>query len=130
MVDKREARRRVRVAVRAAMGTRGWNIQQLIDASGLDRSTLADFLDGKRWPQSRTLGALERALEWPVGAIAEMLEGGPAPTVGGDTDPPNEEESVLLYRRPEGLTDQEWDRVKAESREYIEWQIERASRER
>lgn len=129
MVDKEEARRRVRVAVKGEMGRRGWNIQQLIDESGLDRSTLGDFLDGKRWPQSRTLGAVERALGWPVSSIALMLEGGDPPTVGGDTDDA-ETEDELLYRRPEGLTDEEWERVKAESRGFIEWQIEKAARER
>ena len=126
MTDKAEARRRVRVAVRGEMGRRGWNIQQLIDASGLDRSTLGDFLEGNRWPQSRTLGAIEKALDWPVSSIAHMLEGGDPPTVGGPADDP-ETEVDLLYRRPEGLSDDEWARVKRESREFIEWQIEKAS---
>ena len=131
MADKAEARRTVRVAVKGEMGRRGWNIQQLIDASGLDRSTLGDFLDGKRWPQSRTLGAIERAFEWPAGAIAEMLEGGSPPVVGGDPeDAEPETGSDLLYRRPDGLSDVEWERVKEESRGFIEWQIDRASRER
>jgi lambda repressor-like predicted transcriptional regulator len=129
MVDKEEARRRVRVAVKGEMGRRGWNIQQLIDESGLDRSTLGDFLDGKRWPQSRTLGAVERALDWPVSSIAMMLEGGDPPAVGGDTQDA-ETEDELLYRRPEGLSDEEWERVKEESRGFIEWQIEKAARER
>lgn len=130
MVDKTEQRRRVRVAVKGEMGRRGWNIQQLIDESNLDRSTLGDFLEGKRWPQSRTLGAVEKALGWPAGSIADMIEGGPPPTVGGDNEDAAEEPADLLYRRPDGLTDEEWERVKAESREYIEWQIEKASRER
>jgi hypothetical protein len=111
------------------MGRRGWNIQQLMDESGLDRSTLGDFLDGKRWPQSRTLGAIERALDWPVSSIAQMLEGGEPPAVGGDVKDPDTQDE-LLYRRPEGLTDAEWERVKEESRGFIEWQIERAARER
>lgn len=128
-MDKEEARRRVRVAVKGEMGRRGWNIQQLMDESGLDRSTLGDFLDGKRWPQSRTLGAIERALDWPVSSIAQMLEGGEPPAVGGDVKDPDTQDE-LLYRRPEGLTDAEWERVKEESRGFIEWQIERAARER
>lgn len=130
MKDKAEARRRVRIAVRAEMGVRGWNTQDLIDASGLDRSTLGDFLAGTRWPQSRTLGAVERALGWVPGAIAEMLEGGDPPSVGGSGDDAASSGDSLLYRRPDGLSDEEWEKVKQESREYIEWQIERASRER
>lgn len=130
-MDKAEARRRVRVAVKGEMGRRGWNNQQLMEAADLDRSTVSDFLEGKRWPQSRTLGAIERAVEWPVSTIAAMLEGGDAPVVGGDTeDADNGEEDALLYRRPEGLSDQEWERVKQESRGFIEWQINRAAQER
>lgn len=82
MADKTEQRRRVRVAVQAEMATRGWNQQQLIDASGLDRSTLGDFLDGKRWPQTRTLGAIEKAIGWRPGTIAGVLEGAEPPTPG------------------------------------------------
>lgn len=130
MVDKEESRRRVRIAVKGAMSSRGWNIQQLIDASGLDRSTLGDFLAGERWPQSRTLGAIERSLDWPPGSIANVLEGGEPPAVSGPAQDAPQEEDSLLYRRPEGLTDQEWEQVKAESRGFIEWQIERAARER
>lgn len=133
MLDKAEARRRVRIAVKAEMGARGWNIQQLIDESGLDRSTLGDFLEGKRWPQSRTLGAIERALGWQAGWIATVLEGGDIPAVGAvEQDPASKEvdDSLLLYRRPEGLSDADWERVKEESRGFIEWQIEKAARER
>lgn len=131
-MEKAEARRRVRVAVNGELGRRGWNTQQLMDASGLDRATVSTFLSGERWPQSRTLGAVERALEWPVSSIASMLEGGDPPEiVGASTQDPNEEEEDdLLYRRPDGLSDQEWDRVKRESRGFIEWQIERAAQER
>jgi predicted DNA-binding transcriptional regulator AlpA len=102
MVDKEEARRRVRVAVKGEMGRRGWNIQQLIDASGLDRSTLGDFLDGKRWPQSRTLGAVEKALGWPVSSIALMLEGGDPP-VGGDPAPESAAGPLLTEATDEEL---------------------------
>ncbi len=130
MVDKAEARRRVRVAVKAEMGRRRWNIQQLIDASGLDRSTVGDFLDGTRWPQQRTLGAIEEALGWPSGSIPEVLEGGEPPSVGGSQDDSADQEDSLLYRRPEGLDDEEWERIKQESRGFIEWQIQRAAQER
>jgi transcriptional regulator with XRE-family HTH domain len=129
-MDKAEARRTVRVAVKGEMGRRGWNIQQLMDATGLDRSTLGDFLEGKRWPQSRTLGAVEKALEWPVSSIALMLEGGDPPVVSGDTEDADHEEDTLLFRRPDGLSGQEWERVKREARGFIEWQLDRAAQER
>lgn len=126
-----EARTAVRVAVQAELGHRGWNIAQLRDATGTDNGTLGDFLSGARWPRIKTLGAIEKALGWPAGTIASMLAGGPAPSVGGETeDVGNEDEDTLLYRRPEGISDDEWERIKKESRGFIEWQIQRAAEER
>lgn len=129
MVDKAEGRRRARVAVKGEMGRRGWNIQQLHESSGLDRNTLGDFLDGKRWGQAKTLGSIERALGWPPGTIAGM-EAGDEPPVSGVDEDPTPAEDALLYRRPEGLSDEEWERVKNESRGFIEWQIAKAAQER
>jgi transcriptional regulator with XRE-family HTH domain len=86
MVDKAEARRRVRVAVQGAMSARGWNIADLVTASGRDRSTISDFLSGERWPQSATLGTITKALGWPDTAVAEILAGAdPAAAVGANT---------------------------------------------
>lgn len=123
-------RSRVRAAVTAEMAHRGWNIADLASGAKVDPGTISDFLSGERWPQIRTLGRVERALAWPAGAVARMLNGGAAPAVGGSTDDPEEPDDELLYRRPDGLSDAEWDQVKRESREFIEWQIEKASRER
>lgn len=93
-MDREEGRRRVRIAVSGEMGRRGWNIAQLHEATGLDKSTLGDFLSGQRWGQHKTLGAIEKALGWPPGTIARILEGedppGPAENavpVGAGVDP-------------------------------------------
>lgn len=51
-------------------------------------------------------------------------------TVGADHDDSQQLEDSLLYRRPEGLADEEWEEIKRETRGYLEWQIERAARER
>lgn len=131
MLDKEEGRRRARLAVKTELSRRGWNVQDLTNATGVNRSTLGDFLNGERWPQVRTLSAIEKTLGWAAGTFALILDGEePLVAVGGDTQDVPEEESALLYRRPEGLSDAEWERVKQESREFIEWQIEKASRER
>lgn len=130
MSEKAEGRRRARIAVKGELGRRGWNIQQLHEASGLDRNTLGDFLDGKRWGQAKTLGAIERALGWPPGSIAGMEAGDEAPNVSAPDEDPLPTEDALLYRRPDGLSDEEWERVKEESRGFIEWQIAKAAQER
>ncbi|MBD3784936.1 MAG: sodium/proton-translocating pyrophosphatase, partial [Micrococcales bacterium] len=69
----------MRVAVRRHMASRGWNKAELQEAAGIDPNTAGDFLNGRRWPQGRTLSKIERALEWPPGTIAAALEGAPLP---------------------------------------------------
>jgi hypothetical protein len=81
MLNKEEGRRRVRVAVTAEMGRLGWNIQDLINASGLDRKTVSSFLEGERWPQMSKRSRIEAALGWQPGTMAGILEG----AVGGGT---------------------------------------------
>ena len=129
-MNREEARAAVRVAVTAEMASRGWNIADLRNAADIDPGTIGDFLDGSRWPQIRTLGKIEKALDWPAGTIAAMLAGAPAPTVGGPTEDRKIAEDTLRFRRPDGISDQEWERIREEARGFIEWQIERAARER
>ena len=52
--------------------------------AGVDPGTLANFLDGTRWPQSRTLSKIEAAIGWPPGYIAELAEGSTTTEIGGD----------------------------------------------
>lgn len=85
MLDKEEARSRVRADVVAAMSDLRWNLQDLIDRAGVDRKTLKAFIDGDRWPQMGTLGRIEGALGWEPGRIAGMLRGDLQTTVGGPT---------------------------------------------
>lgn len=121
--------RRAADAVAAWMAGREWNNTQLVAATGVDAGTIGDFLNGKRWPKTGTQGKIEKALSWPPGTLRAIAGGAEPPAVGGDTQDA-ETEDELLYRRPEGLSDEEWERVKDESRGFIEWQIEKAARER
>lgn len=84
MKSREEARRDVRLAVRAHMSHRRWNKAELQEAAKIDANTAGDFLNGERWPQAKTLSKIEAALEWKPGTIAAMLEGGPAPQVRDD----------------------------------------------
>lgn len=115
-----------------------WNNAALVTAAGVDAGTVGDFLNGQRWPKLGTQGKLERALRWPAGTLRAiaMGEDAPAPddefdtTVGGSTQDAHDEEEELLYRQPEGMSAEQWARIKAESRRFIEWQIEQAAQER
>jgi transcriptional regulator with XRE-family HTH domain len=49
--------------IRGARGLLGWSQQDLADAAGISRPTIADFESGKRAPYERTLEQLQSALE-------------------------------------------------------------------
>jgi hypothetical protein len=128
--------RRASDAVAAWLARRHRNPAWLVAVTKADPGTIADFLNGTRWPKLGTQGRIEDALGWPPGTIRQIGFGGDVPedqdeTVGASgEDAVHEEEDTLLYRRPEGLTDEEWEQVKRESRGFIEWQIQRAAQER
>lgn len=127
--DQRRASR----AVTAWLAHHERNTAWLVRQTEADPGTIGDFLNGNRWPKFKTQGRIEKALGWPAGTMTAISDGAEPPNldtaVGGDTQDA-ETEDELLYRRPEGLSDAEWERVKRESRGFIEWQIERAARER
>ncbi|WP_248582560.1 hypothetical protein [Nocardioides sp. InS609-2] len=131
-----ETQRRASRAVARWLAHREANTAWLVRQTGSDPGTIGDFLNGNRWPKFKTQGRIEKALSWPAGTLTAIADGADAPdpdvnqpeNVGGDTHDP--EDNELLYRRPDNLSDAEWERVKAESRGFIEWQIEKASRER
>lgn len=110
----------------------------LAETAKVDPGTVGDFLAGERWPKIGTQGKIEKALGWPAGVIRQIGNGDdtieppmdrnrPAPTSVG---PSTEDADTLLYRRPDGLTDKQWEDVKASHREHLEWLIDRATRER
>ncbi|ATU91767.1 transcriptional regulator [Phyllobacterium zundukense] len=65
--------------IRAARGLLGWSQQQLAEAAGVGRATIADFETGKRTPYARTIEEMQRTLE-SAGVI--FLESGQAVTGG------------------------------------------------
>lgn len=107
------------------------NPSWLVEATGADPGTISDFLHGLRWPKLSTQGKIEAALGWPPGTIRSIGNGADAPaipeSVGDVTQSGRTSESdVLLYQRPDDISDDDWERIKRESREYIEWKIEQA----
>jgi hypothetical protein len=47
----------------------------LARSAQVDPATVRDFLSGGHWPQTRTRGRLEAALEWAPGTIERMATG-------------------------------------------------------
>jgi transcriptional regulator with XRE-family HTH domain len=64
---------------RAARGLVGWSQDQLVEASGVTRATIANFELGKRAPYERTLDELRRAFE--AAGVIFVEENGEGPGV-------------------------------------------------
>src|SRR5262245_32144959 len=105
--------RRASDAVAAWLAGRHRNPGWLVDETGVDPSTIGDFLNGSRWPKLSTQGKVEAAVGWEPGTIRRIGNGADVPpfseTVGsGSHDVQVSGADTLLYRRPAGLTDEEW----------------------
>lgn len=73
-MDIETRRAEVRGEVRAAMAARGWNNAELAEAADVDPKTVNDFIAGRRWPQAKTLNAIEKAFGWDLDQINRMVE--------------------------------------------------------
>lgn len=101
----------------------------------IDASSVTQWLRGRR-PSFQLATVVAEAFGVPT--VAALAAAGyeldiweePEGHVGGSAQDALREEDALLYRRPDGMSDEEWEQVKRESRGFIEWQIEKASRER
>lgn len=125
--------RRAADAVAARMAHLEWNNTQLVAATGADPGTIGDFLNGKRWPKLGTQGKIERALDWPAGTLRTIAAGGPAPepsvgSAGGRSN--GDQDDTLRFRRPAGLTDQQWESVRERTESYVAWQVNEAAHRR
>lgn len=103
--------------------------QQQVAAMGGPSTTTQSKVRLTDDPISRqTMKQLDTVMGWPAGTSAGILRGGDGPeTVSG---PAHDDESTLMYERPKGLSDAEWAKLKASVGEYVEWQLDRFSRER
>jgi hypothetical protein len=59
----------------------------LVAVTGLDRQTVKDFLDGKRWPWPAKRGAIENALRLPPGTLDLAARGAVRPPDDEAGDP-------------------------------------------
>ncbi len=116
--------------VLAFMSERELDNAAMAKLAKIDVNTLGDFLAGKRWPRTSTLGKLDKALGLTPGTLAavgeELMPASAPETVSAAPDAG----SALIFRRPDAMTDRQWNEFLAENLEYLEWQAERASRER
>lgn len=108
------------------------------NAGGPSNTTLTQIENGRLESlTSATARKLDKALRWKQGSAKAVWAGGAAtpekdmapaiPPAGHASQRPDD---TLLYRRPDGLSDAEWERLKAETRDYLDYLIDKAARER
>jgi hypothetical protein len=69
-------------AVKRRLASLGWNAADLARVAQVDYSTVLDFLAEVRSPQTKTLGKIEAALDWPAGALKDIIDGRPVELPG------------------------------------------------
>lgn len=97
--------------VRTEMVRRSTNPTELARDAGLGTNTVADLVNGKRWPRAATLGKLEAHLGWPAGRIDRVARGVESPE-HAQVGQAHEAEGVFLDVDPSvlsGLSDEERD---------------------
>ncbi|MGP4023553.1 helix-turn-helix domain-containing protein [Actinomadura sp. 3N407] len=68
-------RERVAKYAVARRGALGLTQEQLAERAGVTVKTVYNLEAGERWPQARTRGAVEDALQWRAGDLARIGEG-------------------------------------------------------
>jgi hypothetical protein len=82
-------------------------------------------------PRGDTFDRLDKALQWTGGSARRLWFTGVTPSVGAiPQDSGQEGAGPFLYKRPEGLTDEQWRAVELRGRAYLDGLIEGASHER
>lgn len=98
--------------IRAARERRGWTQAELASAVGVG---------------SRTVGAWERGETVPKNRMGKLRQIFEAETVGTATQG---DDSELRYRKPEGMSDEQWRQVRSRGQSYIDGLIDSAAEER
>lgn len=85
------------------MDRQGLTVQGLAKMSGVAAVTIRDLCNGKRWPWTEKRNAIEFALEWPTGRIAQIAKGNEEYDTGTDVSldelPVHEALAELLRQR-------------------------------
>lgn len=116
-MSKREAARR------AGISEGRW--RQIV--TGVQRMGKGNVIPTTTKPE--TLTAMARAVRADVAAVLTAAGFEPPDSVsGGDDDEASTD--TLLYQRPQGLSDERWEEIRREGFDFIEYQIDRATRER
>ncbi|WP_133755447.1 hypothetical protein [Naumannella halotolerans] len=129
-MNRTEGEQAARRAIKAWLAHHKKSQAWLRTAAKVDTGTLNEFLAGNRWPKLATQGKIEDALGWSAGTISAIAEGDPPPPLPGTDVSGDHHDDDLQFRKPDGISKDEWQRIRAESERFIQWQIDQAATER
>ena len=98
MAMSEDGRRRAGRYAEKMLGERRKDRTWLVDMTSLDPATVADFLDGKRWPRTGSRNAIEAALGIDQGTLKDVADGWGQVDPGMDPVERAIEESSTLSR--------------------------------
>lgn len=94
--------------MRHELAKRKWGVADLARHTGLDPTTISDFLDGTRWPRARTLAKIDEAFGWPAGALDTTSRSEELPNYGDEVQgvpkpSPSDSLSIVIQVNAAGL---------------------------
>lgn len=121
--------------VKARRDQKGWSQLDVWKENGGPSNSKLTEIEAARppAPARSTLKKLDLGLQWTPGSARRVLEGGEPTPIQDVTETvalAGNDESTLLYRQPEDLTDDEWREITTRDREHHEWLIEQAYKRR
>lgn len=113
----------------------GWTQTEVVMMGGPSTSTQTKVRQGHGPYRSATLRQIDKVMGWHPGTAQKVVRGTPPPpgsleksaeNVVADSDTGDS----LLFRRPDGISDQEWSVVRARMGTGWEWELRQAHLER
>lgn len=132
-----DGRKALAEAYGAWLDANGWTREQVAAMGGPSTSTTTTIRTSDDSLSRQTMIKIDTVMGWPPGTAGRVSRGlmeppEPGGAAPGETvsAPSHDVESTLMYERPKGLTDAEWADLRRTTGEYIEWQLNRLSRDR
>lgn len=133
-----DGRKALAEAYGAWLDANGWTREQVAAMGGPSTSTTTTIRTTDDSLSRQTMMKIDTVMGWPPGTAGKVSRGlidppapgGPAAEPETVSAPTHDDESTLMYERPKGLSDAEWEKLKTSTGEYIEWQLNRLSQGR
>ena len=111
----------------------GWTQTEVVAMGGPSTTTQTKVTKTDDPISRQTLKQIDLVMGWPAGTSAGVLAGATPPRPGRQAaivSAPSDDQDTILYRRPEGMSEAQWERLRAENSRYWQWQLSQTDLER